>query len=239
MDGRPVVEAPAVVAKLTASLVSGLTLSVLTAWAIAVVVQFAFIDSGRVASPNVRISAHGDHHWAYTQKVSLTGYQELSVTYRDFPADGVDDMAHPAWSVVSQPDPDKYAQSRPMVYELAAGFPFKGFSGKRDGMGSSVVPLTSWAIQLPFAREYFNFRGAAILPLKPHWPGMMLNTLSYGLLWWLLIPFVRKSMVALHVRRCVAQGRCVTRKCGYSLGGLTTCPECGTEQPVQCAAATE
>ncbi len=64
-------------------------------------------------------------------------------------------------------------------------------------------------------------------PLRPVWPGFLINTLLYAGAAWLLL--------ALPEGWRIARGRSVWQRrrrglcpaCGYDLSGLTACPECG------------
>lgn len=61
------------------------------------------------------------------------------------------------------------------------------------------------------------------LPLRPHWPGFIACTLTYGLGWFLLLfgPGLFRQMRRIHRGACLA--------CGYDLRATTEdrCPECG------------
>ncbi|MDY7109254.1 MAG: hypothetical protein SYC29_11525, partial [Planctomycetota bacterium] len=73
-----------------------------------------------------------------------------------------------------------------------------------------------------------------VLPLRPMWPGFLINTLFYAAVLWLLIP--GPFMLRRLIRR--RRGRCV--KCGYDLRGALPgagCPECGWERDVATARA--
>lgn len=63
---------------------------------------------------------------------------------------------------------------------------------------------------------------ALILPLRPLFPGFLLNTLAYAILAWTAVASLTNSRARLRTRR----GTCP--KCAYDLTNLTTCPECGT-----------
>ena len=67
------------------------------------------------------------------------------------------------------------------------------------------------------------------LPFLPIWRGLLLNTIFYSSIIWLLIPgpFVLRRFI-----RC-KRGLCVT--CAYDLRGVEheACPECGLEVPIQ------
>jgi len=69
-----------------------------------------------------------------------------------------------------------------------------------------------------------SHRGSDTLP-RPYWPGIVLNTLFYGVIAWTgcaLVPFM---VTARRRRRRVNRGRCAF--CSYEFGDLPRCPECG------------
>ncbi len=59
-------------------------------------------------------------------------------------------------------------------------------------------------------------------PIRPAWSGLLRNTLLYGAIAWLL------TLAAFDVRfaRRIITKRCL--RCGYDVGDLSACPECGT-----------
>lgn len=61
------------------------------------------------------------------------------------------------------------------------------------------------------------------LPYLPLWRGVILNTLFYAAIWWLLLALPRLIRRTLRARR----GLCP--RCAYDMRGLTNahCPECG------------
>jgi hypothetical protein len=77
--------------------------------------------------------------------------------------------------------------------------------------------------QIPLP-EAARRKGVSGLPIRPSWPGLIVNTLLYAAIAWGMwqIP------LALRRRRRCRAGRCA--RCGYDLAGLaagTVCPECG------------
>jgi len=61
------------------------------------------------------------------------------------------------------------------------------------------------------------------LPTMPVWPGFLVNTILYAVVPWLLVcgPFALRRLIRMK------RGQCV--KCGYPLGDLAVCTECGSE----------
>lgn len=68
---------------------------------------------------------------------------------------------------------------------------------------------------------YTPYRGT--LPLHPNFPGFIVNTIFWGVLFWVILA----CLGLLLRRRRVRKGHCPN--CNYQLAGLTSCPECGTQ----------
>ena len=113
------------------------------------------------------------------------------------------------------------------------GFPFRSarssfaiydYLDKTDGIGDGVQVYEGIAIMgeenttsFPLNREFIA------IPLRPIFPGFLLNTLIYSL------PFLGSILVLRWVRvvradRRYSRGKCVS--CGYLLEDLVRCPEC-------------
>lgn len=128
------------------------------------------------------------------------------------------------------------------ISEVRAGWPLRclaGFNNAEVTIKSGDIWLNMFrtgsggyidAIELP------PFIGAAFgaawrgLPLRPIWPGFIINTIFYALLLWLLfaIPFA--------VRRMLRRRRGVCERCAYPVGVSPVCTECGeTVTPVAVA----
>ncbi len=62
-----------------------------------------------------------------------------------------------------------------------------------------------------------------IIPLRPLWPGLVVNTIFYAVVLWLLVGglFVLRRIVRLRRGLCPA--------CAYPMGGSAVCSECGCE----------
>ncbi len=113
---------------------------------------------------------------------------------------------------------------------IRSGLPLVSLEGSRwwNAVYSSPRPRT-WNRYLNAALEpppELRPRYKRLLPLRPLWIGFTANSLSYGLLLWLLIagPFALRRLLRLLRRR---RGLCPA--CGYDLRHAEheACPECG------------
>jgi hypothetical protein len=99
---------------------------------------------------------------------------------------------------------------------------------KQDGMPGSFDYTMSHSGALEIPRFWASGWSSGkppepvVLPLQPR-PGLLLNTIFYGLLW--AVVLLAPGAIRRRIRR--ARGRCP--KCGYSLRGQPApgCPECG------------
>lgn len=83
-------------------------------------------------------------------------------------------------------------------------------------------------IKVPFALRETGKRQAnpIILSVHPLWPGFIVNTLFWSSVLFALINTPRWIVKAIRNHRRARRGVCL--RCGYTLAGLTQCPECGT-----------
>lgn len=112
-----------------------------------------------------------------------------------------------------------------------AGWPMLSLEGWQS---APVLRLTGFTHQSPWRthRGLDLDRGAegsglvnVILPLRPLWPGLAINTIFYGAAIWMV--WAGAGALRRGVRR--RRGRCV--RCNYDLrgraSGAVVCPECG------------
>ena len=151
------------------------------------------------------------------------------------------DSILPLWA--SYAYPDVVPQIAVMRFLDATGIPvlsfwsgreWLGFVMRDDPSGTSddgdpyveAPPTFSYGIVLPNQPipSQRTFHKHRVLPFAPLWPGLVINTLFYAGLLWLLIPgpFV--------LRRIIRNKRGLCVKCAYDLRGAEheACPECGT-----------
>jgi hypothetical protein len=116
-----------------------------------------------------------------------------------------------------------FADYRPCTYieHTLAGWPCKALIGSTgDGAGISEVRD---AITLEWPRSVQDCMWPAVLPLRPLWPGFLINTAFYGGVLWLL--WCGQGTIRRERRR--RRGLC--EECGYDRRGDvgSVCPECG------------
>ena len=123
----------------------------------------------------------------------------------------------PGWSRVSSA-PTLNDIGAPQVTEQARGFPMLSLYYRRVGL---VEYEDCFRIPLLSRRP---------VPLRPIWPGFVINTLFCAAILWLLIP----GPFAL--RRFIRRRRGLCPKCGYPMGESAVCSECGVELGKRAAA---
>lgn len=97
--------------------------------------------------------------------------------------------------------------------------PSRGFFEPSPGAKGGVI-----VIERPSADPWIATVHIAI-PYLPLWRGLILNTLFYAAIWWVLLAMPRLIRHMLRARK----GLC--RSCGSDMRGLTNtpCPECGPQ----------
>jgi hypothetical protein len=131
------------------------------------------------------------------------------------------------WSASQAPWPDSNSEAATLV--IGRGWPLIALwcdDGRSDGPTFSTVapsggiPLSHWARIGP--------DWAAILPYRPVWIGLIVDSLVMASLWWfvLVVPVAAFRHYRGHLR--VRRNHCP--HCNYNLAGLamnSPCPECG------------
>jgi hypothetical protein len=110
------------------------------------------------------------------------------------------------------------------------GWPFPaakaGVLGIMDPKAPAIYRI-DWGVQLKSdttTNSRNSLADVRVVPWRPIWTGLLLNTAIFSAAWWALL-LVPRTIIA---RRRSRRGVCP--KCGYDLAGLATavCPECGT-----------
>lgn len=137
----------------------------------------------------------------------------------------------PGWSKVHQPPVAHERTASGTWIEDARGWPWLclrsetafGTNQPAEGDPSAIRAATRWGIRLSEPTES-GTGSLLVLPLKPIWSGMTLNTTAYALGWFivLFLPGVAVRYLRHRTGRCPA--------CGYDrryTGEEAACPECG------------
>lgn len=138
----------------------------------------------------------------------------------------------PSWVIdfLSAERLDELREESTWHYMEASGWPMLALCGGcvMDMKGRlSQVSSTEWAIIPPWAvapGQPLTGREFKFLPLRPIWPGFLVNSALAGILLWALwtLPGV--------LRRTIRRRRGLCLRCGYDLRGRADapCPECGS-----------
>ncbi len=99
---------------------------------------------------------------------------------------------------------------------------------QKSPRSSEDLPRDTWwlsGIFLPTGNAYPRLLDVRRLPLRPIWPGFLVNTLFYAAVLWLLIcgPFALRRFVRVKHGLCPA--------CAYPIGESGVCSECGGALP--------
>ena len=109
------------------------------------------------------------------------------------------------------------------AYAVGAGWPMLTLSAWRTtdaetiwpGPNLNYIPVIHWGIEVTATDHN------AILPLRPVWPGAIVNTMIYAAALW---AFWAQAMVWRRGRR---RRRGLCPRCAYEVEGAAICPECG------------
>lgn len=176
-----------------------------------------------ITMPPRRFSGVRDNHFAAFEQAARP-YTMLHQTI----------VTPPYWSVTASPPGKKLLQrygNETIGYEVAAGWPFLALHGAVVGQPPHN-PTRIWAIELPLRSAYTEpgmmIRNGRILPLRPIFPGFLLNLIF----WTGICMSIRTVARTARSRRRSARGQCQNLTCGYPLADLPMCPECGTPASV-------
>jgi hypothetical protein len=104
---------------------------------------------------------------------------------------------------------------------LTVGFPFQALRGQWFGDGSAASPSLNRGVPRP-SWISSKWRLAEFLPIRPAWSGFLVNWLIYAALTGLILLGLRTARRRIRLRR----GLC--ERCGYPLPASTArCAECG------------
>ena len=163
--------------------------------------------------------------WVYSPPEHLAGLEHVLA----FPTDGSGLRPHhdkPAlhWAMPilrQRPSPDRVVRSGagPPSEVTLVGWPVYAAESARRPDGS-----VSWGIPIRWNRA---------IPLRPILAGTVINTAAFIPIAWVMLVIASAVQRALDAYDNLGRrvpGRCVSRRCGYEVGDLPICPECGTPQ---------
>ena len=157
-----------------------------------------------------------------------TDYIEFSATSVGFGDEKPGDAARylPRWSSGGTPPTLADVSNGVLVAEIAGGWPM------RSNFCTVRIEGVTGVVSLAGGLAWQSSPADRPLPLRPIFPGFIINTLFYAAIWFGV--FFGVGALRRFVRR--KRGRCV--KCSYDLRGAPGddkgCPECGwnrTDQP--------
>jgi hypothetical protein len=117
-------------------------------------------------------------------------------------------------------------------WAFQAGLPFRAVCCRRHTIGLSQIGSSMCEERTANIGEGIvvdvdtgSHQRKRWIPMLPIWPGFLINTLLYAVVWWLLsaAPF------ALRRRRRIKRGLCPA--CAYPIGDSAVCTECGSQLP--------
>jgi hypothetical protein len=112
--------------------------------------------------------------------------------------------------------------------QVLAGWPRLSLFGERWNVNPDTrQPATCIAavsFTVPWSKYSNDPSMRRLMPLRPIWPGFVINAVFYSAILWLLLVGPRKVRRLVRAKR----GRCLA--CNYNLRGTAheRCPECGT-----------
>jgi hypothetical protein len=118
--------------------------------------------------------------------------------------------------------------SYPCLGVIRAGWPWMAMEAElwHDATQAPTVKPAEFRWAIPIAKKYASADRLFLermLPLRPMWPGFVLNTLVLALLLWLMWFAAMSTRRAIRIRR----GQCPW--CAYPMGVSERCSECGRE----------
>lgn len=111
----------------------------------------------------------------------------------------------------------------------SAGFPMAALETRHEGLTGAVAKLQAgrfafygWERGGTYTPVSPTAVSDVIVPLMPYWPGLLMDAAIYGFIGGAIVIWLGGR----RRRRRWRRGECV--ECGYALGNLDRCPECGS-----------
>ena len=182
-------------------------------------------DAGRTATGFFQTSMHRTDFDAAIKKVEPTLVTPVT------------EAELPSWSAAAQvrktgrPLPEYRIGSNTYIVDFAFGWPWPALCYRIFILPSNELAVANgFFLASPTPSDVWA--GHSAVPLRPTWPGIVVNTLFYAAALWLLIrgPFALRHLIRRRRGLCPA--------CGYPIGESAVCSECGKALPGRKEAVT-
>lgn len=210
--------------RLLICLVVGLIASVGVAWIGAATSDY----SDNLDSAKIYRTAQSAPCWIY-RKVELmygivvVSHGNINNSYQD--SKSVKIQGGPAWSRVSlEPDFNSGVAATPYLEE-ASGWPLVCMVSVSSAYWPNHSDVVHGVVSgVPLGKNRQGTYGRPmLLPIKPIWRGLLVNTALYAtFIWFVIVVLIRLRNSIL--RKC---GLCI--HCRYKVRDLLVCPECGSD----------
>jgi hypothetical protein len=225
--------------RVAVALLLGLTISVVVAWRFS-----AHAIAQRKQAPATTWNAvpSGKGYWTFSVRRG-TGWTQIdaNASATDLPASTRLDIDRtlrpPAWSKIAMAqsdDPDSSVDGQAFLRwtDVATGWPMLALRFRERTASTHLRSGAQGQIRVQVTTQYgyeISDRSGLhnILPLRPVWPGFIVNMLLFAVPPYLLLVLVGSGIAMIQRRRRLRRGCCTA--CGYDLAGLdgSRCPECG------------
>lgn len=189
---------------------TGVAITVLSAWAF----SFSLDGMPRSGKPSVTIPSH----WIVIPENDWPSLPETHYAQHSFAYEYVDQVA-------------QQSNIRIIVTRTSFGWPF---------LSMMYLEMSRWDADSGYAQEELGLLSSGFrvprgwpqphvgtLAIRPRFPGFVYNTLIYAIASFILWRLLAGLIAISKSNRRKRNNACLA--CGYTLAGLTTCPECGTQ----------
>ena len=222
------------------ALALGVTATVVVAWKFS---REAIYQRTQAPTRTWNAVRSGNSYWVYHVRRG-TGWFQIDSNYssQDLPDSDLITVDRrlraPSWSKAAMAlsdDPDSIMDKEGAYFswrDTASGWPmlamrFRERTASKSGLGGNRN-LISTTVTIQYGHPITDRFGLHnILPLRPVWPGFVVNTLLFTMPAYLVLVIVGAGTAMLRRSRRRRRGMCTA--CGYDLAGLNggRCPECG------------
>ena len=224
--------------KLVVFLLLGAVVNVGVAWACAVSMVSGMSDAqervgGSMDGPDYRLWIIYEHRAPGRVRI-LSYWQGLAEgggTLSPWPDDPAEPLV-PGWAPFLSPSYEPPVHAFHHYVAQTFGWPCLSMWGAvkisrqyqwRPGSKPTVSTVFALELDPDKADDPNDHWDLRLLPLHPHWPGFVVNTIFFAAILWLL------TLGPFTARRFIRRKRGLCIKCGYDLRGAEheVCPECG------------